>query len=66
MPITCTPANLADLAACYCGMSNRSLEGSKTYLLCQIANVSGDTNFILAENGDPLITESSDNLVTEI
>ncbi len=41
MPVTCTPSNLAELAACLKGLSPTQQEAVQTYLLCQIANNGG-------------------------
>lgn len=40
--ITCTSANLADLAKCFCGLSPVQRESVKIYLLAVLAGVTPD------------------------
>ncbi len=44
MPVSCTPNDLAELAACLDGLSPKQQAAIQTYLLCQIANTESPTS----------------------
>jgi hypothetical protein len=53
MPVSCDPNDLMEGAKCIsCATTQAMRDSIKIYLLCQIAGVSTDPNFLLAQAND--------------